>query len=344
MTFFTPQALPSSFRDPSGFLFRQEEKLYRAVHARYLPHYNKLMSSGLFDELVRKGWLIPHQETVPSFDFLNALLPAKLLIPEELPFISYPYEWCFSQMKEAALLTLNIQSTALQKGLWLKDASAYNIQFMGTKPILIDTLSFETIADKQPWPAYRQFCGHFLGPLLLMHYRDTRLITLLQTHLDGLPLNMVSRLLPLRSRFSFGTLLHLHLHAMSEKKLVGKVLAPTTHKKVERSALFGLTDSLKTLVHSLKPALTPSLWTDYQNSAPYTPMAKKQKKAVIEKWLQQKSPGREWDLGANTGEYSRLAKQCNALSVISMDNDLASVEQSYRKMCGEQETTILPLF
>ena len=148
--------LKSSFRDPSGFLFMQEGKLYRQVNRCYQHDYDLLMESGLYDRLVKDNMIIQHQEVeippaVPHLAY-------RILLPVRVAFISYPYEWSFSQLKDAAVLTLSIQKTALEYGLTLKDASNYNIQFHHGKPVLIDSLSFEAYQEGQPWVAYRQFC------------------------------------------------------------------------------------------------------------------------------------------------------------------------------------------
>ncbi len=156
----TEVTLPSSFRDPSGFLFRQDGGLYRQVNQVYRAHYDHLIQSGLYHELVQGKLLIPHQEIFSVAGVTSSPDQYKTLCPETIPFISYPYEWCFSQLKTAALLTLEIQKTALQFGMTLKDASAYNIQFIGGRALFIDTLSFEIYQEGQPWIAYRQFCQH----------------------------------------------------------------------------------------------------------------------------------------------------------------------------------------
>ena len=163
----------SSFRDPSGFLFFNEETLYRQVNVVYRDHYHQLIQSGLYDSLAEDGLLIPHQDVSDEFGCHSDVY--KIIKPESIPFISYPYEWCFSQLKQAALLTLEIQRRTFRHGMILKDASAYNIQYWKGSPVLIDSLSFEAYADGQPWVAYRQFCQHFLAPLVLMSYRDIRL-------------------------------------------------------------------------------------------------------------------------------------------------------------------------
>ncbi|MFC1737060.1 SAM-dependent methyltransferase, partial [Candidatus Hydrogenedentota bacterium] len=145
-----------SFRDPSGFLFRHAGILYRQVNESYKDDFDLLMNSGLYESLTGPGYLIPHTEA--DIDMRRSDSAYKIIQPEVVPFISYPYEWSFSQLKDATLLTLKIQKVALKFGMSLKDCSAYNVQFFNGKPVFIDTLSFEKHPEGQPWVAYRQFC------------------------------------------------------------------------------------------------------------------------------------------------------------------------------------------
>ena len=176
----------SSFRDPSGILFFVNGQVYRQVNQSYKNDYEKLMDSGLYDLLIKKKLLIPHEE-VNIEPILNEK-SYKIIKPQQIPFISYPYEWCFSELKEAALTTLEVQKISMDFGMTLKDASAYNIQFIDGHATLIDTLSFETYRDGQFWYGYRQFCQHFLAPLSLISHKDVRLLQLLRVFIDGIPL------------------------------------------------------------------------------------------------------------------------------------------------------------
>jgi len=278
-TSMTSSILSSSFRDPSGFLFRADGRLMRQVNQTYADDYNLLKQSGLYDILVRKGLLIPHEEV--SLDFAPRPGAYKVLRPVEIPFISYPYEWAFSQLKDAALTTLRIQKLALKKGMTLKDASAYNIQFYQGRPVLIDTLSFTGYQDGSPWIAYGQFCRHFLAPLALMAYRDVRLAALLRTNIDGIPLDLASRLLPTRTRINPGLLMHLHAHAASQKKhekAGGAAKRPTVSKK----NLVGIVDSLRGVVQGLKWKLPVTEWGDYYDNTNYSDDSLLQKKKLVE--------------------------------------------------------------
>ncbi|HUX58958.1 MAG TPA: hypothetical protein VMV77_18445, partial [Bacteroidales bacterium] len=203
--------IESSFRDPDGYMFEFGGEFFRAVNQSYKSSYNHFISSGLYDKLIGLGLIVPFEEVDPSqFDLAD---PYKVLKPERVKFISYPYEWAFDMLKDAALLTLKIQKIALEYGMSLKDASAYNIQFKNGKPIFIDSLSFELYPTDKPWVAYRQFCQHFLAPLAVMANVEVGLNRLFIIYIDGVPLNIATRMLPLKCRFNIGMFLHIYLHS-----------------------------------------------------------------------------------------------------------------------------------
>lgn len=327
-----------SFRDPSGACFRRGDILYRQVNACWQGHYDKLMTGGLYDELADAGLLVAHREVqVPAAEGEAH----KVIQPQAVPFISYPYEWCFSQLKDAALLTLDVQQRALRRGMTLKDASAYNVQFVGSRCVFIDTLSFETYREGSPWLAYGQFCRHFLAPLALMARRDVRLGQLLRAHIDGIPLDLADRLLGWRGRLSPSLWMHIHLHAAAQKQYE-QTPGAAAGRKVRRMALLGLIDSLATAVRRLhwRPAATP--WADYYQATNYSADALDHKARLVAAMLDRLRARTVWDLGANTGVFSRLASQRGSQTV-AMDMDPAAVEKSYLGARTRGDGKLLPL-
>ncbi|MBN1688980.1 MAG: SAM-dependent methyltransferase [Candidatus Omnitrophica bacterium] len=332
----------SSFRDPSGFLFIRNGKLYRQINPGYKQDYDLLMSSGLYEILVGENLLVSHEEIECPGE--NPKECYKVIAPEPIAFISYPYEWCFSQMKEAALATLKIQKMAIQAGMCLKDSSAFNIQFSNGCPVLIDTLSFEKYREGKPWVAYRQFCQHFLLPLMLMVHCDVRFHRLSQIHLDGIPLDFGSRLLPFWTYFLPSYLAHVHLHALSQRFYGKKFVAAS---KVEsgafsKSAMLGLIDSLEKIVLGLRWKPSGTEWAEYYGTADCNAEGLEKKKAFVRGYLKEKKPGIVWDLGANTGVFSRLASDVSN-QVISFDVDPAAVEKNYALCRKEGKKNVLPL-
>ena len=330
--------LPSSFRDPSGFLFTENGTLFRSVSRTYQQHYDHLIQSGLYNKLVADELLIPHME-VRQHDENND--EYKIIQPEIVPFISYPYEWCFSQLKDAALATLKIQKQALNYNMVLKDASAYNIQFYKGKPILIDTLSFEIYKENHPWVAYRQFCQHFLAPLSLMASRDIRLGQLMRIYIDGLPLDLVSGLLPISTWFKPALLTHIHLHSKAQKRYEAKAPSPAS-PKVTKHSLIALVHHLESAIAAMKWQPEGTEWADYYEDTNYSASAMKHKKQIVDAYLSESNPRTVWDLGANTGIFSRISA-AKEPDTIALDFDPSAVEKNYQQMRKNKETKILPL-
>jgi hypothetical protein len=330
--------LPSSFRDPSGFLFKREGRLYRQVNGVYREHYDYLLSSGLYRKLTEEGLLVPHEEVdLPPPDPERAY---RILKPRLVPFISYPYEWCFGQLKDAALATLRIQKTAFDHGMSLKDASAFNIQFLDGRPVLVDTLSFEKL-ELRPWVAYRQFCQHFLGPLLLVATKDYSLSSLSRIFIDGVPLGLTSRLLPFRTRLRPSLATHIHLHALSQKVFSGKKVT-VRERKIRPVSLAGLTASLESAVRRLSLPIKKTEWARYYEETNYSAEGFERKKKIVADFLDTVRPETVWDLGANTGVFSRLASR-RGIPTVAFDIDPVAVELNYRECRDKGEKNLLPL-
>src|SRR4030067_1215704 len=330
--------LPSSFRDPSGFLFEREGGLYRQINRIYKDHYDQLLSGGLYRARTEQGLLVSHDEVDISPP--DPQLAYKIIKPQFVSFISYPYEWCFSQLKEAALAMLKIQKTAFDFGMSLKDASAFNIQFVDGRPLLVDTLSFEKLQLK-PWVAYRQFCQHFLNPLLLMVYKDFELNQLSRIFIDGIPSRLTSPRLPFRTRFRPSLASHVHLHALSQRYFSTRT-ARVRERKIRPVSLAGLVDSLECLVRRLTLGLQKTEWAHYYQETNYTPEAFEGKKKTVEEFLDLMKPDTVWDLGANTGVFSRLASR-RGINTVAFDVDLIAVELNYRECLDKNEKHLLPL-
>ncbi|HEY4502562.1 MAG TPA: SAM-dependent methyltransferase [Candidatus Paceibacterota bacterium] len=332
--------IPGSFRDPAGFLFLKDKILYRQINIAYKENYDYFINSGLYKALREKELLIPHEETTTQKQYSpNGY---KIIKPEVIPFISYPYEWCFSQYRDAALLTLAIQKKALECGMSLKDASAYNVQFKNGKPVWIDTLSFEKYPEDRPWVAYRQFCQHFLSPLTLMSFKDVRLSQLMKIFIDGIPLDLTSRLLPFHTYVRGSLLSHIHLHARSQKYFANQS-ARAHHAKISHFALRALIDNLESAIKNLKwnPQDTP--WANYYQDTNYSSVASIHKEEVANSFLTILKPNIVWDLGANTGRYDRM-KGSRSAQTIAYDNDPLAVERNYLNCKRENEKNILPLY
>lgn len=343
--------LSASFRDPSGFVFSHQGQIYRQVNRAYSSTYDQLMSSSLYDVLTAKGWLIKHEEVSEYPEGMKLSEEVhKLLLPQQIPYVSYPYEWSFNQLKDAALLTLKIAAAALQQDMILKDASAYNIQFIGSKAVFIDTLSFEPYVEGTPWVAYRQFCQHFLAPLALMAHADISLSKLLLSEIDGIPLPLASQLLPTKTKLKYGLYTHIHLHAKTQQRFADAVDTnePQTPKlaarQLSKKGLRAILESLASTVNKLEWKRPKTEWGDYYENTNYSADSADQKATLVGSFLGSISGGINTvhDLGANTGVFSEVASAyCEY--VISQDIDPVAVDaqHQYRKKRGPGN--VLPL-
>lgn len=333
---------PSSFRDPNGFIFYKNNLVYRQINSNAVKPIQLLFRSGLYELLTSKNLLIPHTEVDINESFDNGV--GMLFKADKIPFISYPYEWSFTQLKDAALLTLEIQRLAIEHGLSLKDASAYNVQFLNGSPIFIDLLSFEELSLTEPWVAYRQFCQHFLAPLALMAKKNIALNQLLKCYIDGIPLKLTSDLLPWKTKFSFGIGWHIHLHSyFQEKTSATRVQSQKIQNKITINTLKSIILSLESTIKNLNWAAGNTEWHDYytsNNNYQIESMSVKEK--YVQDFIVEIKPQTVWDLGANNGKFSRIASKLNT-NVIAWDIDPSCVEENYLKNKLENEKGILSL-
>ncbi len=331
----------SSFRDPSGFVFYSRGVVKRQINSCYARQYESLVRSGLYRELVVRGLLIPHKELEEE-----PLTPEgiRIIRPQRIPFVSYPYEWSFSMLQEAALATLRIQQLALERGMTLKDASAYNIQFIDGKFKLIDTLSFDFYKENTPWIAYGQFCRHFLAPLLLMCHTDIRLNQLLRIYVDGIPLDLARTLLHGKGGLAAWIHIRCHAAAVERHKNGGRIpafLCPCL--KLSLSAQKKLVDHLLRCIGTLPFREVKTEWSGYYGNTNYSDIAEQSKMDALDSMLSGAAGEVVWDMGANDGKYTRAALRRNAVFAVAFDVDPIAVERNYKFCVKAGEKNLLPL-
>ncbi|HEV8697782.1 MAG TPA: hypothetical protein VGQ89_08825 [Candidatus Limnocylindrales bacterium] len=331
-----------SFRDPSAFVFWQDGQPYRQIQQAFATEWEAFEASPLKRRLLDQQRLIPYEPV--GLDLATAPGAHAVIRPERLEFLSYPYEWTFGELRESALMTLDIQLEAMRAGWTLKDASAYNIQFHEARPIHIDSSSFEPLEEDAPWIAYRQFCEHFLAPLALVGRRDVRLADLLRLRPDGIPLDLASRLLPWRTRFDFGLLSHVHLHARAQIRHAANdnVGRAAQRARLPRARLEGLIRNLRSTVAGLEWHPGGTEWADYAEHTSYGERAAADKDRLVDAFVRELPGPRVWDLGANTGRFSRIAAEAGK-RVIALDIDPAASERHFRSVREAGRTDILPL-
>lgn len=334
----------ASFRDPSGFMFWRDGEIYRCIQASYADEFRAAESCGLFAAAIDAGLLLPF-ETCEA-----ARLPVQfgdrnrctVLKPRQLKAISYPYEWSFTALKDAAIRTLRLHLLALEHGFLLKDASAFNVQFVDGAPQFIDHLSFDRIAHHDAWPAYGQFCRHFLSPLLLMSYVDLSFGSILQKYIDGPPLELVSRLLPRHTMLSPAIQMHLHMHAHLSKSYAGTHERVGAGKGLSTRGFNSIAASLLKLVERLEPKDQVTEWGDYYSDTNYSERAFSAKADMLRTMVQAARPRLIWDLGGNNGEFSRALHDLADL-IICMDIDPRAVDQNYIRCRKDKIPNVLPL-
>lgn len=329
--------LKSSFRDPAGYLFYKDAVLYRLVSKKFERDFCHFLDSGLKEELTKNVMLTDFIVTdLPPYDHEYCIIK-----PEFIEHITYPYEWCFTQLKDAALLTLSIAKKALEFDMELKDASAYNIQFVNGKPQFIDTLSFRIYDGESPWVAYNQFCRHFLAPLILMSKIDIGMNSLLQLYIDGIPIDITCKLLG-RKKFLPSAFIHLYLQNRISSSNMAAKRNNKTHNFGKKSFL-RILDSLTSTVENLNVKLNNNFWGDYYNNKILSNEYLENKKILVNSYLASIKAETIYDLGANNGIFSQIAsKYCK--QVISADLDHECVEANYLFCKKNNVTSILPVF
>jgi hypothetical protein len=322
----------SSFRDPSGYVFIEDNKVKRVINPIYFEQYKALADSGFYKTLFDKKYLIPHQEVSKTDSEIT-------IEASKIPFITYPYEWSFLQYKHAALLTLKIQKLCLENNFILKDASAFNITFHEGKPIFIDTLSFDFYKENNPWLAYKQFIMHFLGPLVLTKYFGQDYLKTLSQNLEGISLQKLSKILPFKSYLSPTILANIHLLAKYDKKYESdkKKVNNNLSKASQIKLLDGLYDFIFNLLVDEKTE-----WDHYYNQINYDNVAYQFKKEVVKNWFLAIKGKSLIDIGGNDGTFSRELNDLAKLIIVA-DVDPNAVEQNYKQILKNKEKSILPI-
>jgi ribosomal protein L11 methylase PrmA len=328
---------PASFRDPSGFVYQNNGVVYRFVSATYSENYELLFSSGLKGRLEQQGLLLPFTE-IPE-NHTDRPDWYRTLLPEQIPFLNYAWEWSFEQLKDAALATLQICKTSLQHNMILKDATHLNLQYVKGKPVLIDHLSFEKYQEGTPWVAYRQFCECFLYPLLLSAYCHLEPHRLLTAWPGGIPADVTARLLPFTCRFRTSLVLHVFLPA----KFSGHAAADKNgrQKSLPRKGLEQIWDNLESLIRSLAYTSGKIIWENYYQETILSKEYLAEKKEAVRQLLQNVSYETVLDLGANEGEFSFLCRE--DARVVATDIDSGCINELYKKIRSAHKTNILPL-
>lgn len=285
--------------------------------------------------------------TRPFLPADNLLQPpwVEVLEHDRIPFISYPYEWSFSMLKDAGLLHLDLMEAALAEDGTLRDCSPYNVQWRGSQPVFIDIPSFAPWTPGDPWVGYRQFCRQFLYPLLLQAHKKWPFQRGLRSRLDGYSAEETARAFGRWEFFRPGLLMDVFLQARFESAL-NRTGRPVRRELREagfaKEMILANLRRLRRIMNGLTWREKGSVWSDYARERNYSADEYAAKKDFVREVTGRTRRSLVWDLGANTGDFSRLAAE-TADCVVAMDADAWVVEQLYTRLKSEGQRTILPL-
>jgi hypothetical protein len=343
----SPQIEPGSFRDRNGRIFYSGGAVLRGLSDKALEEWEYLSPRKFFQQFMAEGKVVQTEriEDPSQIDPSLSGAWAAVLKHEIIPFISYPYEWSFGMLKEAALLQLELLLEALDEGMILKDSSAFNFQWLGTDPVFIDIPSFERITPGEPWIGYRQFCQMFLYPLFLQAYKDVAFQPWLRGNIDGIEPEHCKSLMSTRDLLRPGVFTHAYLQAKLQAKygstqqnIKKKIRVAGFNKELIKANV----KRLGKLVHRLAWMPSKSEWADYASTNSYVNDDRDLKAAFVRDAVLSRPWNLVWDLGCNRGTFSRIASE-NARYVVAIDSDHLTIERLYKDLKAEGNKSILPL-
>lgn len=342
-----PVQVPGSFRDPAGQVFRSGDRIFRVVAGCAAHDYEFVRDAGLFERFADEGMLTAAAEVDPAVLGEAGLGASYVIEHPKIPFITFPYEWPFSALKAAARLHLELHLRLIEHDVTLSDASAYNIQFIGPKPTFIDTLSLRRYRDGEYWLGHRQFCDQFLNPLLLRACLGMPHNAWYRGSLEGISSAELACLLPLRSKLSWRIASQVVLPAKLQRRAIDKAdgsLPKLPERRLSKPAFKALLNQLLRWIEKLKPAdAAKTVWQDYARTHSYDDPEEQAKRAVVEAFVRATQPALLFDFGCNTGDYSALALESGAGSVIGFDMDQGALEGAFARALTD-DLAFLPLY
>jgi hypothetical protein len=337
---------PGSYRDRNSAVFYYNGEIFRGISAKAFANWKRLSATRFFQDFTMRGSIVPTEAVSEPSLADPGQTWAAILKHDRIPFVSYPYEWTFGMLKDAALLHLELMLAALEEDFILKDASAYNVQWRGARPVFIDIPSFEVLEQGQPWVGYRQFCELFLYPLMLMAYKGVDFRPWLRGSIDGISAASLQPLLSLRDLVRPGVAMHVVAHNALQRRYAGterNVRSALAQADFDKSLIVRNVLNLRKIISGTVPRSGHTAWSDYAGKHSYGEADFAAKRAFVRNAASFRRWQRVWDLGCNTGAFSRIAAE-HADCVIAMDGDWMAVEQLYLSRKGDPEKgTILPL-
>ena len=324
-----------------------EGRILRTVERRALADFEFVQVNAAFQRMVAEGRIVTSEVVEPRLSSHETGDAALIVEHPRLPLVTYPYEWCFAGLKRAALFHLDLQMDLLTEGIALSDASAYNVQFTGPRPVFIDVLSFRKYRDGEYWTAHRQFCEQFLNPLLLRAYLGVSHNAWYRGSLEGIGILEMDSLLPWHRKMSWRTFTHVALQARLQRKGVespGGEADRIREQKLPRQSYLGMLSQLRDWIAGLEPRdRSRTVWSDYACNHSYASAEQEKKRQFVGEFATQTKPAMLWDLGCNSGDYSSVALTAGAGRAIGFDADQDALDQAFERAASER-LDLLPLY
>ena len=334
-----------SFRDPAAKVAYFDDTVLRIVNSNGFKKFEfieKILKKESVSKFLVKTEVLPlDKQHHLNLDKDNQ---TKVFQHKKIEYISYPYEWSFNRLKDAALHHLKLHIILLEQNATLIDAYSYNIQFNFYEPTFIDVMSIKEYSDGEFWTGHKQFCESFLNPLVLKSKLGINFNNWFKGNLDGIDTGELSKLLKFRHMFSWNVFYNIFLLNYFEKKYrKNKDLKITKNKKLKKNYYLSILTNLRGFITNLKAKKELTVWGEYSRDNTYDVEEKKNKYEFISNYFNKTKFDRVLDLGCNNGEYSKLAIQSGCKSVVGLDYDLNAVDEAYL-ISKREKLNFLPLY
>lgn len=334
-----------SFRDPAGRIFHKSNRVFRHIYEQGKNRIDFIQNNKILDISIKENFLIESElindETKKD---LNLNCNSIYFEHKKIPYISYPYEWSFFQLKEAALHHLNFHIFLLEHKATLIDASAYNIQFIGTKPVFIDLLSIREYVEGELWFGHKQFCENFLNPLILSSYKGINFNNWFKGNLEGILTEDLNNILSWKDKLSYNVFFHVYLLNKFENKykVQNKKIDLKLKKNFPKKNFISLLKQMRNFINKLEPKKKTTVWENYSEKNTYTDLSKKQKSDIVKKFIEKSNILSLADLGCNDGYFSKVALENGCKNVVGFDFDINSINRAFKK--NKNQESFLPLY
>jgi len=334
----------NSLYDPSGFVYQNQGRVFRVILRQAEKDWQHFVKSGLFLKLQEKKYLQP-SEILPlqNCDYKEAVA---FIEHKKIPCISYPYEWSFSMLRDAALFHLDVLYQCIQEGFITKDGSSYNIQFLGVNPIFIDLLSFIPYKGSSPWLGFTQFCQLFLFPLFISSYKRIPFQPWLKNELEGIDVFTTRRFFSLADILKPGLFSNVFLGAQFQKRFSQQKESLfdqiSSARVINERTIGSLILRLQKTIKSLPLPKLPSLWEKYEEDNIYNIKDRKAKHQFVSEVVGIVRPTLILDLGTNRGEYV-IPQSSRSNYIVAVDNDYQAIDSLYQRLKNKGIKNILPL-